>query len=121
MVNLTIRLSKAGASPGAKHEPVSTPATSEGPSIPPHLVDVDLPLAKGLGILNTDACGVNFVGVKARRRPGDKVHICVRCNFPIAVYGRLVRTQCLELSWGPGSFLVPELTSCTLWSSVTSA
>jgi E3 ubiquitin-protein ligase Hakai len=107
MVNLKIRLSnKSGSSPGiVKNEtangssvPIisSSGADLEGvPSssvLPPHLVGEDLALAKGLGTVSTDSssCVINLVGVKARRRPGDKVHICVRCNFPIAVYGRLV-------------------------------
>jgi E3 ubiquitin-protein ligase Hakai len=107
MVNLKIRLSnKSGSSPGiVKNEtangssvPIisSSGADLEGvPSssvLPPHLVGEDLALARGLGTVSTDSssCVINLVGVKARRRPGDKVHICVRCNFPIAVYGRLV-------------------------------
>ena len=92
MVNLTIRLGKAGVSPGGKQEQAggSNPGTAKGPSISPHLVDTDLPLLKGVGTVFSEPCAVNFVGVKARRRPGDKVHICVRCNYPIAVYGRLV-------------------------------
>jgi len=100
MVNLTIRLGKAGAS--GKQEQASgginSVTTTKGPSIPPHLVPVvtDLPLLKGVGIVFSEPCAVNFVGVKARRRPGDKVHICVRCNFPIAVYGRLVRSLLSE-------------------------
>ncbi|CAM6007348.1 unnamed protein product [Sphagnum balticum] len=106
MVNLKIRLSnKSGSSPGiVKNEtangssvPIisSSGADLEGvPSssvLPPHLVGEDLALAKGLGTVSTDSSSfvINLVGVKARRRPGDKVHICVRCNFPIAVYGRL--------------------------------
>jgi E3 ubiquitin-protein ligase Hakai len=106
MVNLKIRLSnKSGSSPGiVKNEtangssvPIisSSGADLEGvPSssvLPSHLVGEDLALAKGLGTVSTDSSSyvINLVGVKARRRPGDKVHICVRCNFPIAVYGRL--------------------------------
>lgn len=96
MVNLTIRLGKAGASPGGgKQEQAGgiNSVTTKGPSIPAHLVDTDLPLLKGVGTVFSEPCAVNFVGMKARRRPGDKVHICVRCNFPIAVYGRLVMSS----------------------------
>lgn len=92
MVNLTIRLGKAGVGPGGKQEQGGGASSGgvKGPSVAPHLVDTDLPLLKGVGTVFSEPCAVNFVGVKARRRPGDKVHICVRCNFPIAVYGRLV-------------------------------
>lgn len=96
MVNLTICLVKAGAgaggSPGENQELAggTIPSASKDPSMSPHLIDTDLPLLRGVGVVPSEPCAVNFVGVKAHRRPGDKVHICVRCNFPIAVYGRLV-------------------------------
>ena len=34
--------------------------------------------------------GVDLIGVKSERKLGDKIHICVNCNFPINTYGRLV-------------------------------
>lgn len=78
----------------------------------PHLIDTDLPLLRGVGVVPSEPCAVNFVGVKAHRRPGDKVHICVRCNFPIAVYGRLIPCEhvfcltCAKLD--PACFLCEE-------------
>jgi hypothetical protein len=51
------------------------------------------------------ADSVELLGHKSARRVGDKIHICTNCNFPISVYGRLVRAsyhpyvgvQCNEL------------------------
>eukprot|EP00850_Spirogloea_muscicola_P017857 SM000157S02087 [mRNA] locus=s157:220049:222294:+ [translate_table: standard] len=37
--------------------------------------------------------GVDRVGAVARRRPGEKVHFCWRCNLPVAIYGRLDRCK----------------------------
>lgn len=102
MVNLTIRLSKgtgAGAVAGAAGDGSSSlGATGDGPAVgsepavtvscPDHLVLADLPVAKGLGSVS-DITLVKVLGRKARRRLGDKVHFCVRCDFPIAIYGRL--------------------------------
>lgn len=101
MVSLTIRLSKgpgiAGAGgadgssglglaesllPGGLLDPTVTV------SCPDHLVLADLPVAKALGTVS-DVTLVKVLGRKARRRLGDKVHFCVRCDFPIAIYGRL--------------------------------
>ncbi|KAG0556092.1 hypothetical protein KC19_11G025400 [Ceratodon purpureus] len=87
MVNLTIRLSKVGSNSGLKPEPSLLEADEA--SLPPRLVDGDLPVAKGTGFLFPGTCRINFVGVKAQRKPGDKVHICLMCDFPIAVYGRM--------------------------------
>jgi hypothetical protein len=80
-------------------------------------VGEDLALAKGLGTVSTDSssCVINLVGVKARRRPGDKVHICVRCNFPIAVYGRLVWFFNPNYNPNPKSFSYHSAGSWTLF------
>eukprot|EP00242_Pyramimonas_sp_CCMP2087_P015017 CAMPEP_0198212740 /NCGR_PEP_ID=MMETSP1445-20131203/27486_1 /TAXON_ID=36898 /ORGANISM="Pyramimonas sp., Strain CCMP2087" /LENGTH=181 /DNA_ID=CAMNT_0043887271 /DNA_START=113 /DNA_END=658 /DNA_ORIENTATION=- len=37
--------------------------------------------------------GVDLIGVKSDRKLGDKIHICVNCNFPINTYGRLIPCQ----------------------------
>lgn len=56
---------------------------------PDHLVLAELPVAKSLG----SASGVTLVktvGRRSRRHLGERVHFCVQCDFPIAIYGRLV-------------------------------
>ncbi|KAK4748226.1 hypothetical protein SAY87_014812 [Trapa incisa] len=55
---------------------------------PDHLVLADLPVAKGLGA-TTSTSVIKLVGRKSRRQLGERVHFCVRCDFPIAIYGRL--------------------------------
>ncbi|KAK9057809.1 hypothetical protein SSX86_022647 [Deinandra increscens subsp. villosa] len=65
---------------------------------PDHLVLAELPVAKSLG----SASGVTLVktvGRRSRRPLGERVHICVQCDFPIAIYGRLVPCEhafCLD-------------------------
>lgn len=84
---LQIRLSKTpsvdGAG-GAKPLPVDTVTVA----CPDHLVLADLPVAKGIGTA-TAASLVKTVGRRSRRQLGERVHFCVRCDFPIAIYGRL--------------------------------
>ncbi|KAK2967733.1 hypothetical protein RJ640_012959, partial [Escallonia rubra] len=55
---------------------------------PDHLVIADLPVAKSIGTANS-ASLVKTIGRRSRRQVGERVHFCVRCDFPIAVYGRL--------------------------------
>ncbi|KAI5065166.1 hypothetical protein GOP47_0019861 [Adiantum capillus-veneris] len=102
MVNLTIRLSKGsgsalgggndgggglgGAGEGIAAGGLLDPTVTV--SCPDHLVLADLPVAKALGSVS-DVTLVKVLGRKARRRLGDKVHFCVHCDFPIAIYGRL--------------------------------
>ncbi|RDX90109.1 E3 ubiquitin-protein ligase Hakai, partial [Mucuna pruriens] len=84
---LQIRLSKAPASEGAagvKLSPVETVTVA----CPDHLVLADLPVAKGIGAA-TAASLVKTLGRRSRRQLGERVHFCVRCDFPIAIYGRL--------------------------------
>ena len=38
-----------------------------------------------------DSLGLNLIGFKVVRRAGYKVHFCTCCDFPIAVYGQMVR------------------------------
>ncbi|KAL8260621.1 hypothetical protein R6Q59_028574 [Mikania micrantha] len=65
---------------------------------PDHLVLAELPVAKSLGA----ASGVTLVktvGRRSRRPLGERVHFCVRCDFPIAIYGRLIPCEhafCLD-------------------------
>ena len=60
---------------------------------PDHLVIADLPVAKSLGAVTTSAAAApRSIGRRSRRPLGERVHICSRCEFPIAIYGRLVRT-----------------------------
>lgn len=84
---LQIRLSTIPSSEGgAAGKPAS--ADSVTVACPDHLVLADLPVAKGLGPA-TAAAIVKTVGRKSRRHLGERVHFCVRCDFPIAIYGRL--------------------------------
>ncbi|XP_068636914.1 E3 ubiquitin-protein ligase HAKAI homolog [Aristolochia californica] len=77
--------SSEGGGPGAKPSAVDnvTVACSD------HLVIADLPVGKSLGSVPTNAAVVKSVGRRSRRLLGERVHFCVRCDFPIAIYGRL--------------------------------
>ncbi|KAL9242988.1 hypothetical protein vseg_016933 [Gypsophila vaccaria] len=84
---LQIRLNKASSTDGgtgAKCMPGETVTVA----CPDHLVLADLPVAKGLGPA-TSALIVKVIGRRSRRQLAERVHFCVRCDFPIAVYGRL--------------------------------
>lgn len=84
---LQIRLKSVApteGSPGAKHVPAETVTVA----CPDHLVLADLPVAKGIGAA-TAASLVKTIGRRSRRQLGERVHFCVRCDFPIAIYGRL--------------------------------
>lgn len=59
---------------------------------PDHLTIADLAVAKSLGSVIA-ASVVKTVGRKSRRQLGERIHICVRCDYPIAIYGRLVRPK----------------------------
>ena len=76
----------------------SLPTETVTVACPDHLVLADLPVAKGLGSA-TCAARVKTVGRRSRRHLGERVHFCVRCDFPIAVYGRLVLLLPLMLIW----------------------
>ncbi|CAI8612829.1 unnamed protein product [Vicia faba] len=54
----------------------------------PLMVLADLPVAKGIGTPSIGSL-VRNVGRRSRRQLGERVHFCVRCDFPIAIYGRL--------------------------------
>lgn len=89
---LQIRLKKATPSEGGgavKPLPVETVTVA----CPDHLVLADLPVAKGIGSATASSV-VKIVGRRSRRQLGERVHFCVRCDFPIAIYGRLVCSQC---------------------------
>ncbi|KAI9152862.1 hypothetical protein LWI28_002264 [Acer negundo] len=87
---LQIRLKKVpsseggGGGGGMKPLPVETVTVA----CPDHLVLADLPVAKGIGAA-TAASLVKTVGRRSRRQLGERVHFCVGCDFPIAIYGRL--------------------------------
>lgn len=95
MKMLQIRLrsvqSVEGAS-GGKTVPVETVTVA----CPDHLILADLPVAKGLGSVTATSL-VKTVGRRSRRQLGERVHFCVRCDFPIAIYGRLVGQLTLSL------------------------
>ncbi|TYI33269.1 hypothetical protein ES332_A04G121400v1 [Gossypium tomentosum] len=84
---LQIRLSKTPSSDAAgpvKPLPVETVTVA----CPDHLVIADLPVAKSIGAAISFSL-VKTVGRKSRRQLGERVHFCVGCDFPIAIYGRL--------------------------------
>ncbi|XP_055812565.1 E3 ubiquitin-protein ligase HAKAI homolog isoform X1 [Solanum dulcamara] len=83
---LQIRLSKPSNESGgvAKWLPPETVTVA----CPDNLDIADLPVAKILGTLNP-ASQLKTVGRRSRRQLGERVHFCVRYDFPIAVYGRL--------------------------------
>ncbi|KAL3680048.1 hypothetical protein R1sor_023004 [Riccia sorocarpa] len=95
MVNLTIRLNAKGS--GGETSTPGKPAV-EAPDTPKlicggHLIQSELPTASGVGLVSDLAAATvppsGYLGYKVRRTAGDKVHFCVRCHFPIAIYGRL--------------------------------
>lgn len=95
---LQIRLSKGPSTEGGGG--VVRPLLAETVTVacPDHLVLADLPVAKGIGSI-TVASVVKTVGRRSRRHLGERVHFCVRCDYPIAVYGRLSPCEhafCLE-------------------------
>ncbi|PHT38044.1 hypothetical protein CQW23_21619 [Capsicum baccatum] len=90
---LQIRLSKPASESGGGAK--SLPPDNVTVACPDHLVLADLPVAKSLGTVNAAAAAaslVKTVGRRSRRQLGDRVHFCVRCDFPIAIYGRLKAT-----------------------------
>ncbi|KAH0640885.1 hypothetical protein KY290_038160 [Solanum tuberosum] len=83
---LQIRLSKpANESGGAANW---LPPETVTVACPDHLVIAELPVAKSLGTVNP-ASLPKTVGRRSRRQLAERVHFCVSCDFPIAVYGRL--------------------------------
>ncbi|GER55832.1 RING/U-box superfamily protein [Striga asiatica] len=83
---LQIRLSKPASENGATVKPVHVDSVTV--ACPDHLVLADLPVAKSLGLPCSTAI-IKTVGRRSRRQLGERVHFCVRCDFPIAIYGRL--------------------------------
>ncbi|KAK4737154.1 hypothetical protein R3W88_000851 [Solanum pinnatisectum] len=87
---LQIRLSKPANESGgvAKWLPPETVTVA----CPDHLVLSDLPVAKSVGTVNP-ASMLKTLGRRSRRQLAERVHFCVCCDFPIAVYGRLVSVE----------------------------
>lgn len=89
---LQIRLSKGpsadgGSGPARPAPPLETVTVA----CPEHLVIADLPVAKSVGVLTAAfASSGRNMGRRSRRQLGDRIHFCVRCDFPIAIYGRLI-------------------------------
>ncbi|KAK4359179.1 hypothetical protein RND71_021408 [Anisodus tanguticus] len=95
---LQIRLSKPASESGGGAK--SLPPDTVTVACPDHLVLADLPVAKSLGSVNA-ASLLKTVGRRSRRQLGERVHFCVRCDFPIAIYGRLSPCEhafCLDCS-----------------------
>ncbi|XVF76760.1 hypothetical protein PTKIN_Ptkin13bG0292800 [Pterospermum kingtungense] len=84
---LQIRLSKGPSSDaGGSVKPL--PVETVTVACPDHLILADLPVAKSIGAATSSSL-VKTVGRRSRRQLGERVHFCVRCDFPIAIYGRL--------------------------------
>ncbi|KAL7136332.1 hypothetical protein ABFS83_10G022800 [Erythranthe nasuta] len=83
---LQIRLSKPANETGVSAKPAPTDSVTV--ACPDHLVLADLPVAKSLGSASANAV-IKTIGRRSRRHLGERVHFCVRCDFPIAIYGRL--------------------------------
>nr|GMC97615.1 E3 ubiquitin-protein ligase Hakai [Ipomoea batatas] len=83
---LQIKLRKPSSESGGAAKPL--PVDSITVACPDHLVLADLPVAKSLGLASSASIS-KAVGRKSRRQLGERVHFCVRCDFPIAIYGRL--------------------------------
>ncbi|KAJ8498956.1 hypothetical protein OPV22_009508 [Ensete ventricosum] len=88
---LQIRLSKGSAGDGGgasvKPHPLANTVTV---ACPDHLAIAGLPVAKSLGAVTSSSAAIRTVGRRSRRNLGERVHFCLRCDFPIAMYGRLV-------------------------------
>ncbi|KAL6641247.1 hypothetical protein ACP70R_019428 [Stipagrostis hirtigluma subsp. patula] len=86
----------AGAAPAKSAAAAAAAALGGAPesvtvACPDHLVIADLPVAKSLGAVTTSAAAAaRAIGRRSRRPLGERVHICSRCEFPIAIYGRLI-------------------------------
>lgn len=66
---------------------------------PDHLNIAELPVAKSLGLATNGVTLVKTIGRRSRRPLGERVHFCVQCDFPIAIYGRLVCITALLLGF----------------------
>ncbi|KAK7373871.1 hypothetical protein VNO80_07291 [Phaseolus coccineus] len=96
---LQIRLSRAPASEGSAGVKQSL-VENVTVACPDHLVLADLPVAKGIGAATATSL-VKTLGRRSRRQLGERVHFCVRCDFPVAIYGRLSPCEhafCLDCS-----------------------
>ncbi|XP_078440074.1 RING/U-box superfamily protein [Wolffia australiana] len=91
---LQIRLSKGGSALDGGATAAKPPAAAETVTVacPDHLVLADLPVAKSLGAITASSRPslVKSIGRRSRRHLGERVHFCVCCDHPIAVYGRLM-------------------------------
>ncbi|KAK8665771.1 hypothetical protein V6N13_005933 [Hibiscus sabdariffa] len=88
---LQIRLSKTLSSDAAV---TANPSLVETVMVacPDHLVLADLPVAKCIGFATSSSL-LKTVGRRSHRQLGEKVHFCVCCDFPIAIYGRLTEFE----------------------------
>lgn len=91
---LQIKLKSKGSPSKEGGVGVKAPSAGEATTVacPSHLNIAELKVAKSLGS-TTVASVIKTVGRKARPEKGERVHICLQCNIPIAIYGRLVRPK----------------------------
>lgn len=84
---LKIILAKKGSSSEGAREKMPKLGENVTAACPNHLIISDLSVAKGIGRVPASA-RVKEVKYTINSKP--RVHVCVKCNYPIAIYGRLV-------------------------------
>lgn len=69
-----------------------TAINSKTPSHANHstISDATIANANALAYFTDDMIDIHIVGTKHEHKPGFPLHICAKCDLPIAVYGRLV-------------------------------
>lgn len=92
MLQIKLRSKGGPSTEGGEGVKASSGGEATTVACPDHLNIADLAVAKRLGSV-TAAPVVKTVGRKARPEKGERVHICLGCDFPIAIYGRLVRAK----------------------------
>ncbi|KAJ0714739.1 putative transcription factor interactor and regulator LIM family [Helianthus annuus] len=109
MLRIRLRNKAAAAESGSGAKPATGETVTA--ACPGHLVLAELPVAKSIG----SASGVTLVktvGQKSSRPLGQRVHMCAQCDFPIAIYGRMIPCEhalCLDCARsGSTCFLCEE-------------
>lgn len=92
MLQIKLRSKDGPSTEGVVGVKASSGGEATTVACPDHLNIADLPVAKSVGSVTASSV-VKTVGRKARPQMGERIHICVRCDFPIAIYGRLVRAK----------------------------
>ncbi|KAL8112569.1 hypothetical protein AgCh_020044 [Apium graveolens] len=88
MLQIKLRGKGGPSAEGGVGDKASSGGEATRAACPDHLKIADLAVAKRLGSV-TAFSTIKTVGRKARPEMGERVHICLQCNFPIAIYGCL--------------------------------